>query len=155
MKALVLTVSDRASRGEYEDRSGPAVESALTAGMPGLAVSRQIVSDEPAEIRAAFLANLDKDFIITSGGTGIGPRDKCPDVTEAFCDSQVPGIAEYLRRESCRQTVNAVFSRGRAGVKGRTLIVNLPGSQKGAQYCAELLAGILPHAHKMLHGGGH
>jgi molybdopterin adenylyltransferase len=123
--------------------------------MPGLNVSRRIVSDEPEEIRAALKANLDKDFILTSGGTGIGPRDKTPNVTEAFCDCLVPGIAEYLRRESCRQTVNAVFSRGQAGIKGKTLIINLPGSQKGAQYCAELLVKLLPHAHKMMHGGGH
>lgn len=155
MKALVLTVSDRASRGQYQDGSGPAVESALTAGMPGLVVSRLIVSDEPSEIRHALQANLDKDFIITSGGTGIGPRDKTPNITKAFCDSLVPGISEYLRRESCRQTVNAVFSRGQAGIREKTLIINLPGSQKGAQYCAELLVKILPHAHKMMHGGGH
>lgn len=155
MKVLVLTISDRASQGIYEDKSGPAIEKVLTEKLPESTIDRLIVPDEENAIKDAFGNNLDKDIIITTGGTGIGPRDITPDITEKFCDRLIPGIAEYLRRESYEQTINAVLSRGAAGVKDKTVIVNLPGSVKGATFCIELLIPILPHALKMMHGEGH
>ena len=109
MKVLVLTISDRASQGMYDDKSGPAIESILTEKLPEAAIERLIVSDDAIAIGEAFSSHLDKDVIITTGGTGIGPRDNTPDITEKFCDRLVPGIAEYLRTESCKQTINAVL----------------------------------------------
>ena len=155
MKILVLTISDRASEGVYEDRSGPAVEKVLDEEFPGAEIERLIVSDEAAEIEGAFEKHADYDVILTTGGSGIGPRDNTPDVTMSFCDRMIPGIAEYLRSESCKETLNAVLSRGVAGYKGTTIIVNLPGSVKGAAFCAELLVPILPHACDMIRGKGH
>ncbi len=155
MKVLVLTISDRASQGVYEDKSGPAIEEILAENIKEVTVARLIVPDDKNAIQETFESHLDNDVIITTGGTGIGPRDITPDITEKFCDRLIPGIAEYLRNESIRQTVNAVISRGVAGVKGKTVIINLPGSVKGATFCTELLIPILPHAYKMMHGGGH
>jgi molybdopterin adenylyltransferase len=155
MKILVLTISDRASEGVYEDRSGPAVEEALREGIPDAEIERIVVPDEGAKIEQVFEAHLDRDVILTTGGSGIGPRDLTPDITARFCDTLIPGIAEHLRRESYRETPYALLSRAVAGLKGGTIIVNLPGSVKGARFCAELLVEILPHAIAMVRGEGH
>lgn len=155
MRVLVLTISDRASKGEYEDLSGPAIEEILFRSLHELEIERSVVSDDASEIKKSFTDNLDMDVIITTGGTGLGPRDNTPEVTEDFCDRMVPGIAEHLRRESCRQTANAVLSRGVAGLKGKTIIINLPGSVRGAKFCAELLVPLLSHACGMVGGAGH
>ena len=157
MRILVLTISDRASRGEYEDLSGPAVEEILLEGIEGGELDRAIVPDERDAILDAFetAANQPVDVILTTGGTGIGPRDITPDVTEEFCDRLIPGIAEHLRAESLKETKGAVLSRAVAGVKGPTIVVNMPGSVKGASFYARLLVDILPHAIRMVHGGGH
>jgi len=155
MKILVLTISDRVSEGVYEDRSGPTVEEVLRAGIQGAVIDRLVVPDDAAEIEQAFEAHLDMDVILTTGGSGIGPRDVTPDVTTRFCDALIPGIAEHLRRESYRETPYALLSRAVAGRKGLTVIVNLPGSVNGARFCAELLVEILPHACAMVRGEGH
>lgn len=155
MKVLVLTISDRASQEVYEDKSGPAIESILSEKLPESFIERVIVSDDANAIEKAFSSHLDKDVIITTGGTGIGPRDNTPEITEKFCDRLIPGIAEYLRNESLKQTINAVLSRGIAGIKDTTLIINLPGSVKGASFCVKQLIQILPHALKMMSGKGH
>ena len=155
MKILVLTISDRASGGVYEDRSGPAVEQALRSGIPGAEIERLVLPDDYARIEQAIESHLDRDVIITTGGSGIGPRDVTPDVTTRFCDALIPGIAEHLRRESYRETPYALLSRAVAGRKGRTIIINLPGSVKGARFCAELLVDILPHACAMVRGESH
>jgi len=155
VRVLVLTVSDRASQGVYEDLSGPAVERVLRELVPGIDVQRRVVPDDIARISEALSAGPDVDAIITTGGTGIGPRDVTPEATVACCDRLVPGIAEMLRAESGRQTPHAAFSRGVAGVKGRTLIVNVPGSVRAAEFCARLIAPMLEHACAMLRGDGH
>jgi molybdopterin adenylyltransferase len=155
IKALVLTVSDRVSRDAYEDKSGPAVEEVLKKGIEDIETFRLVVSDDPNNIKQVLNENLNADFIITTGGTGIGPRDNTPDITEKFCDRMIPGISDFLRRESCKQTLNAALSRGAAGIKGKTVIINLPGSERGARFCAELLVPVLPHAVRMLAGKGH
>jgi len=155
MKVMVLTVSDRASEGVYEDLSGPAVENVLSENLKDIKIIRKIVPDEPDKIEEAFSSGLENDFIISTGGTGIGPRDITPEVTEKFCEKMIPGVAELLRNESLKQTQNAVFSRGLAGTKGKTMIVNLPGSVKGAKFCTEILVSILSHAKKMLNGAAH
>ena len=155
MRILVLTISDRASEGVYEDRSGPAVEEALRAGIAGAEIERLVVPDDGPRIERAYAAHLDRDVIVTTGGSGIGPRDVTPDATARFCDALIPGIAEHLRRESYRETPHALLSRAVAGRKGRTIIVNLPGSVEGARFCAKLLVQILPHAIAMIRGEGH
>jgi len=151
----VLTISDRAARGEYEDRSGPAVAGAIAAGIPGAVIERLVVSDEPAGIERVIRSRDDVDAILTTGGTGLGPRDHTPEITRNLCDRLVPGIGDYLRMKSLEQTIHAVTSRGTAAVRGQTLVVNLPGSVEGAAYCAGLLVPILPHAVRMIRGEGH
>lgn len=155
MKVLVLTVSDRASAGEYEDLSGPAIADTIAEHIPEVETTREVVPDEPDRIEAALRAGLSADVIITTGGTGIGPRDVTPDVTARFCDRLVPGIAEVLRSESYKETPHAMLSRAVAGVKCKTLVVNVPGSAKGARFCAELLIPVIRHAPRMLAGAGH
>jgi len=155
VKVLVLTISDRASQGIYDDKSGPAIKEILIEKLPEVTVDCLIVPDEEKAIITAFTANNDKEVILTTGGTGIGPRDITPEVTQRYCDRIIPGISEYLRTESCRQTVNAVLSRGVSGVKDTTVIINLPGSVKGAAFCTELLIPVVQHAVKMVRGEGH
>ncbi|MCK4761500.1 MAG: MogA/MoaB family molybdenum cofactor biosynthesis protein [Candidatus Aminicenantes bacterium] len=155
MKIAVITVSDRASRGEYEDLSGPKIREILSGSSIECEVSLTIVADEEEQIRKALQDNLDKDYILTTGGTGISPRDITPDVSREVCEKELPGIAEMLRAESYKETKNAVFSRGFAGMEGRTIIVNFPGSVKAVILCTKLLLPILEHGVKMLRGAGH
>ena len=151
----VLTISDRASRGIYEDRSGPEIEAVLRERFPAAVLRREIVADEEPAIRAAFGRHADADFILTTGGTGIGPRDVTPEATAAWCERLLPGIAEALREASARETPMAMLSRGTAGLKGRTIVVNFPGSLKAARLGALTLAPVMEHALSMLAGGGH
>ena len=155
MKILVVTISDRASRGEYEDLSGPAVKAILDEEIAGCDVDVVIVPDEEDDIERALESGLSGDAIITTGGTGLGPRDITPEVTGRFCDRAAPGISEMLRAESMKETPNAALSRGYAGLKGQTLVVNIPGSVRGASFCARLLAQLLTHADGMISGEGH
>jgi molybdopterin adenylyltransferase len=154
MEILVCTVSDRAARGEYEDRSGPRIVELLRELLPEAQISRAVVSDDPEELHEA-LSQEGFAAILTTGGTGLGPRDRTPEVTVALCDRPVPGIAELLRAESLKETPNAALSRGQAGLRGSTLIVNLPGSVKAAAFCTRILAPLLPHALAMIRGGNH
>ena len=155
MKILVVTISDRAFRGEYEDLSGPAVKEILEEEIAGADVEVVVVPDEEEDILRALESGLGGEAIITTGGTGLGPRDITPEVTEHFCDRHVPGISEMLRAESLKETPHAPLSRGWAGMKGRTLVVNIPGSVRGASFCARLLAPLLIHAAGMISGEGH
>ena len=155
MTVTVLTISDRASRGLYEDRSGPEIEAVLRARFPGIEIRREIVADERAQIEAAFRRHAGSDFILTTGGTGIGPRDLTPEATSSWCDRELPGIAEALRARSLAETPMAMLSRATAGVKGRTILVNFPGSVKAARLGAETLAPVMEHALAMLRGEGH
>jgi len=131
------------------------VEAAVRDLLPEAVVRRMIVPDEEARIQTALRAGLDGDVVITTGGTGLSPRDITPEVTEGFCDRMVPGIADYIRSESLQETPRAVLSRGVAGTRETTLVVNLPGSAKAADFCARRLAPLLPHAVAMMAGGGH
>jgi molybdopterin adenylyltransferase len=155
VRILVITISDRAFRGEYEDLSGPAVKAILEEEIEGTEVEIVIVPDEEEDILRALESGLGCAAVLTTGGTGLGPRDITPEVTARFCDRPVPGISEMLRAESLRETRNAALSRGYSGMKGRTLIVNIPGSVRGASFCAKLLAPLLVHAEGMISGGGH
>ena len=155
MNIRVITISDRASQGIYEDLSGPAIEKILLTQISGCTVSRRIVPDDRESVLRAFEEAADADVIITAGGTGLSARDITPEVTELYCDRLVPGIAEIIRSESFKETPNAMLSRGVAGMRGKTIIVNFPGSLKAGEFCTRLMAPILPHALKMARGEGH
>ena len=155
MRIAVITVSDRASSGVYADRSGPAIEEVLLGLLPDAQIERQIVPDDRGRIAEA-LARCDRaDWIITTGGTGPAPREVTPEATAAYCDRAMPGIADYLRAKSLEETPNAVFSRGYAGMRGAQFVVNVPGSEKAARFCAALLAPLLEHGSAMARGEGH
>ena len=155
MKVTVITISDRASSGEYADISGPKIEEIISEHIDDLEISREIVPDEFDEIKSAILSANSSDFIITTGGTGISPRDITPDVTKLLCDKELPGIAEILRSESYKETPHAMISRGYAGIMNKSIIVNFPGSVKAVTLCTKLLIPVMIHAPKMLIGESH
>jgi molybdenum cofactor synthesis domain-containing protein len=155
MRVLVLTISDRAAGGFYEDESGPAVAAAIREAIPAAEIDLVVVPDDGQRIETALRGGLGHDVILTTGGTGFGPKDITPEVTRRLCQRPAPGIAELLRRESFAETPNAVLSRGEAGIREQTLIVNLPGSVRGASFSARILAPVLEHAVRMMAGGGH
>ena len=157
MKALVVTVSNRAAAGVYEDRSGPVLVTGLTE--MGFEVDGpQVVPDgEPVEaaLRTA-VASSAYDVVVTTGGTGIAPTDRTPDMTFRVIDRELPGIAEAFRAYGVEHGVpTASLSRGVAGTAGTTLVVNLPGSQGGVLDGIAVLAPLLAHAVEQIHGGDH
>lgn len=157
MRVAVLTISDTVARGEREDLSGPAVV-AVCRGLGWEVISALRSSDDPANIREHLRELADSgraDVILTTGGTGLGPRDNTPESTAAVADRIVPGIAEEIRRKGSQQTPMAVLSRGVAVVRSKALIINLPGSPKGAAESLEAVAHLLPHAVHVLNGARH
>jgi molybdenum cofactor synthesis domain-containing protein len=158
LRLAVVTVSDRSARGEREDRSGPALAEAAEADGAQV-VRREVVADDPDALAALLAALCDApdapDLIVTTGGTGLGPRDRTPEATAAVCERLVPGIAETLRARSLAVTPHAMLSRAVAGVRGRTLVVNLPGSPGGARDGWAVIAPIAAHAASQLRGGDH
>jgi molybdopterin adenylyltransferase len=151
----VVTISDACSRGEREDTSGAALRE-LLATVADVVESR-VIPDDRARIEATLreLAHAGRDLVLTTGGTGLGPRDVTPEATLAVVERLVPGLAEAMRQESLKQTPHAMLSRGIAGVRGRTLIVNMPGSPKAVRECFEVIAPVLTHAIHIMAGGGH
>jgi molybdopterin adenylyltransferase len=154
IRAGVLTLSDRGARGERRDTSGAAVRELL--GGVGAAVLRHaILPDDREQIVATLRAWADAgdlDLIVTTGGTGLAPRDVTPDATAAVIDYAVPGMAEAMRAEGLRHTPMAMLSRAVCGVRGRTLIVNLPGSERGVRENLAVLLPVLAHAVETLRG---
>jgi molybdopterin adenylyltransferase len=155
IKAVVLTISDSASRGEREDLSGPAVVSELQS-LQAEVVATEILPDEREQI-AALLRHYADDsaanLILTTGGTGLGPRDITPEATRDVIEREAPGLAELMRAESVKITPLAALSRSVCGARGRTLIVNLPGSVRGARENFQAIARLLPHAIALLSEG--
>jgi len=152
----VLTASDRASAGDYEDLSGPAIEQFLDEAVTSpLEVVRRLVSDEPTLIEAALVDLVDAEgcsMVVTTGGTGPAPRDVTPEATEAVCERMLPGFGEQMRAISLRHVPTAVLSRQTAGIRGSALILNLPGSPRSIReildegfaavpYCIDLVGG--------------
>jgi molybdopterin adenylyltransferase len=154
IRAGVVTVSDKGHAGERKDASGPLLADLLR--KIGAEVMRQvIVPDEQAEIERVLLEmtdGLQLDLVVTTGGSGLTPRDVTPEATLAVIEREAQGLAEVLRSEGYRKTPLAVLSRGVAGVRGRTLIINLPGSPKAVREGMETLSPILPHAVRMARG---
>jgi molybdopterin adenylyltransferase len=157
MRVAVLTVSDSVAKGQREDLSGPAVVAACR-GLGWEIVSALRVSDDSAAIREQLRELADSgrlDLVLTTGGTGIGPRDNTPEATQGIADRVVPGIGEEMRRKGLEKTPTAVLSRGIAATRYKTLVVNLPGSPKGATESLDAVAHLLPHAIAVLHGARH
>ncbi|MCA1595450.1 MAG: MogA/MoaB family molybdenum cofactor biosynthesis protein [Chloroflexi bacterium] len=157
MRVAVITISDRCSSGEAVDESGPAV-AAAAAEQGWEVVSSSIVPDDQGEIGAAIRDGADRigaDVILTTGGTGFGPRDVTPEATLEMVDRQAQGIAEALRYESLKMTPFAMLSRGVAGIRGRCVVINLPGSPRAVRECMVVLSAVLPHAVSIVAGGRH
>ncbi|MER2598720.1 MAG: MogA/MoaB family molybdenum cofactor biosynthesis protein [Caldilineales bacterium] len=152
-RIAILTVSDRAARGESADQSGPALAVLLQARLGISPVMQHLVADEQDQIAAMLREWADSaayDVILTTGGTGLAARDVTPEATAAVITRAAPGLAEAMRAASLAITPHAMLSRGVAGVRGRTLIVNLPGSPKAACEMLEVIVSVLPHAVELL-----
>ena len=153
----ILTISDRGARGEYEDKSGPIAAEMITARAGWPVERRAIIPDEFELIKRTLIGWCEEgfDLILTSGGTGFAPRDVTPEATRAVLDYEVPGIADAIRMYGWPRVPGSVLSRGVAGVAGRTLIVNLPGSTGGVRDGLDVLGNVVEHALDQLRGGDH
>ncbi len=157
MRVAVVTVSDSVARGERRDGSGPALSERCRA-LGWQVLSYEALSDDrdALEKRLASLADLDSiDVVLTTGGTGIGPRDTTPEATAAVCHKLLPGLGELMREKGSQKNPRAVLSRAVAGVCKNALIVNLPGSPRGAVESLDAVAELLPHAVEVLRGASH
>lgn len=154
MRTGILTLSDRASQGEYEDRSGPAIQEVLTEWIATpLEWHKMVIPDERSSLEQNLREMADQKscgFICTTGGTGPAPRDITPDVTEAVCDKMLPGFGEMMRRVSAEIVPTAILSRQTAGIRGQTLIINLPGNPKAIRECLEPVLPAIPDALELI-----
>jgi molybdopterin adenylyltransferase len=150
--AVVITASDRCFAGTQTDRSGPGVVGVLAAA--GASVGEPVIvpDERDALIRALREAAARANLVVTTGGTGLGPRDVTPEATIAVCDRLVPGLAELIRAEGTKQTPFAALGRGVCGALGKTLVVNLPGNPAGAESSLRAVLPLLPHALELLAG---
>jgi molybdenum cofactor synthesis domain-containing protein len=157
MKIAVITISDTVARGEREDASGPAlVARCQELGWP--VDSTHLVADDTSQIQSTLRRLADEeqmDVILTAGGTGLGPRDVTPEATQAIADKMIPGFAEQMRRSGLEKTPRAILSRSSAAIRGATLILNFPGSPKGAVESLDAVAALIPHAIQIIHGARH
>jgi molybdopterin adenylyltransferase len=154
IRAGVITVSDKGSQGMREDKSGPEIVKMLE-GIGAEVVDGAIVPDEIDQIQESLIDFADRrrmDLVVTTGGTGVSPRDVTPDATMAVINREVPGMAEAMRRESHRVTPHALISRAVVGIRGRTLIVNLPGSPKSVRENLSVILPALRHAIEKIKG---
>ncbi|MGO9127060.1 MAG: molybdenum cofactor biosynthesis protein B [Terriglobales bacterium] len=155
LSAAVVTVSDSCACGERTDLSGPAVAEVLRKHNFTV-VGTVTVPDEPAAIQQALLSWVDRArLVVTTGGTGIAPRDVTPEATRAICERSLEGVAERMRSEGAKKTPLAVLSRAVCGVRGKSVILNLPGSPAGAVQSLESVVDLLPHALQLLSGNTH
>ncbi|MCK5259463.1 MAG: MogA/MoaB family molybdenum cofactor biosynthesis protein [Candidatus Omnitrophica bacterium] len=156
-KCAVLTLSDRCSRKEYEDESGKIIAEFIK-GIGGEVVEYDVIPDEIDMVKEKlihFCDHLRVDVVLTTGGTGLGPRDITPEATKEVSQKIIPGISELIRIEGLKKTRNSMLSRGISAVRGNSIIINLPGSPKGARESLQAILDIVPHALRMLKGEGH
>jgi len=157
IKIAILTVSDSCAQGQREDISGQEIKTMLDKDRFEI-FEKKIVADNREAIANELKYFSDKagiDVVITCGGTGLGPRDVTPEATASVCERIVPGLSEIIRIRGWKKTESAVLSRGIAGIRNKTLIINLPGSPKGVRESLEIILDVLPHAVEMMLGGGH
>ncbi|UCE78432.1 MAG: MogA/MoaB family molybdenum cofactor biosynthesis protein [Nitrospiraceae bacterium] len=153
IRVAILTLSDKGSRGEREDISGPAIKDVITT-VNGRVDYYEVIPDEKDLIKEKLIEYSNKvDLILTTGGTGLSPRDVTPDATLDVIERPVPGIAEAIRVEGFKKTDRAMLSRAVAGVLGNSLIINLPGSPKAIRESLDVIKGVLPHAIEKIRGG--
>jgi molybdopterin adenylyltransferase len=157
MRVSILTISDSVSRGAREDRSGQAI-AARCKELGWEVVTKGVLPDEADRITAQVVELADSgrvDLILTVGGTGLGPRDFTPEATVRAAQRLVPGLGERMRAAGASSNPHAVLSRSQGACRGRTLILNLPGSPRGAVESFDVVAELMPHAIEILHGAGH
>jgi molybdopterin adenylyltransferase len=157
MRVSILTISDSVATGKTEDGSGPAVIARCRDLGWKIVSSAVRADDRPAieEFLKEAADSNDADVILTTGGTGLGPRDVTPEATAAVVDRMIPGFSERMRSAGALKTPRAILSRGAAGIRGKAIIINLPGSPKGAVESFDVIADLLPHAVDILHGARH
>ncbi|MGB2862031.1 MAG: MogA/MoaB family molybdenum cofactor biosynthesis protein [Sedimentisphaerales bacterium] len=157
IRTAILTVSDMCSQGKRKDTSGQTIEEMLP--KDSFEVCQKIIIPDDYETITKTLRRFSDEqnveVVLTTGGTGLGPRDVTPEATTAVCDRRVPGFSEIIRSEGFKKTPNAVLSRGVSAMRDNTLIINLPGSPKAVRECMEIILEVLPHAVEMMRGGGH
>ncbi len=156
-KVAVLTISDKCSKGQREDESGKIIQE-LIKNLPAEVVKYEVIPDEPEMIKARLIdySDIQKvDLVLTTGGTGFTSRDFTPEATKAVIEREVPGIPEAMRTECLKLTKRAMLSRAVAGIRNKTLIVNLPGSSQGAKESLEVILGGLAHGLDMIAGREH
>lgn len=154
IRTAVITISDKGSRGERKDLSGPVIKEMMEAAGAEI-VYEEIIADEKAEIKNSLVQIADHnkaDLILTTGGTGFAKRDITPEATMEVIEKEVPGIPEKIRAETAKITAQAFLSRARAGIRKDTLIINFPGSPKAVRECLEAVLDIIPHGVKILKG---
>ena len=157
IKIAILTVSDSCAQGQREDISGQEIKAMLDKDKFEI-FEKKIVADNREAIANELKYFSDKagiDVVLTTGGTGLGPRDVTPEATASVCERIVPGLSEIIRIRGWKKTESAVLSRGIAGIRNKTLIINLPGNPKGVRESLEIILDVLPHAVEMMLGGGH
>jgi molybdenum cofactor synthesis domain-containing protein len=157
IKTGILTISDRASKGEYSDKSGEVIKSGME-DMPAQIIKYEIIPDEPEIIKQKFIEYCDSlkaDLVISTGGTGLGPRDFTPEATGDIIEKEVPGISEAIRMAGFKSTKNAMLSRGISGIRGKTLIINFPGSPRACREALSIILEPVKHALEMIQGRGH
>ena len=152
IKTAILTISDRGARGEREDKSGEAIKSGLK-DIDAIVTMYNVIPDERELIVEKLrLLSKDCDLILTTGGTGVSPRDVTPEATKDVIEKELPGFAEVMRMESYKVTPYAIGSRAIAGIKDKTLIINLPGSPKAVSECLGFIIQVIPHTIKLIKG---
>jgi molybdenum cofactor synthesis domain-containing protein len=157
IKAAILTISDSCAQGNRTDTSGQTIGEMLDDAKFEV-VEKAVVPDDCQAIAEALVRFSDQkgvEVVLTTGGTGLGPRDVTPEATASVCERMAPGLSEILRFEGYKRSPNAVLSRGVAGLRKSTLIINLPGSPKAVRESLEIILDLLPHAVDMMRGGGH
>jgi len=152
IKVAILTLSDKGSKGERDDASGPAIEKIIQK-IDASVISYEVIPDDKGRIKRKLISLSKKsDLILTTGGTGVSPRDVTPDATREVIDYEIPGIAEAMRMKGLKKTPFAMISRAVAGVRGITLIINLPGSPKAVKENLSVILPVLSHTIEKLHG---